>query len=175
MRIPTKLIDANVYLDGNTDWIGKGAVTLPEITQKTQDYDSFGIAGTIEVPLIGQIEKLEGSMKLHSITNEGAVKFLNPAVSSQIVVRGAFSYYDTSTGAAAISSVKVTMQAFFKKTGFPEMKKAGDGEYEFGYAAHYLKIELDDVEVLEIDQLQYIYKVAGVDVLADHKAALGIS
>lgn len=173
MQIPTKLTDANIYVDG-ADFLGKGSLTLPEITQKTMDHDSFGIAGTVEIPLIGQIEKMEGQIRFHNLTQETAAVVFNPVKAPLLDVRSAFQYYDTESGETHVYPIKVSIKGFFKKNSFPEMKKSSDGEFEVDYGAHYLKIEIDGGEVLEIDQFNYIYRVDGVDVLAEHRAALGM-
>ena len=38
----------------------------------------------------------------------------------------------------------------------------------------YIKVEIDDKEVLEIDKLNYICKVDGEDLLTDVRSALGL-
>lgn len=50
--------------------------------------------------------------------------------------------------------------------------KATDSKKEF--AVDYLKVEYDGEEVLEIDKLNMICKIKGVDYLADLRAAMGM-
>ena len=61
VNIPTKLKDVNFYVDGR-DWMGKGEIKLPDISHKTQDVSPMGIAGTISLPNVGDVEPLKGEM-----------------------------------------------------------------------------------------------------------------
>lgn len=173
MQIPTKLSDANVYVDG-ADHLGKAEMTIPEVAQKMMEHDSFGIAGTVEIPLIGQFEKLEGKIDLHAMTREAAAVLYNPTAAPMLDVRSVFEYYDTTTGETHVYPVKVTIRAIFKKVTAPTLKKSTDEKFSAEYTANYMKIEIDGTEMLEIDQFNYIYRVEGRDLLAEHRTALGL-
>ncbi len=173
MKTPNIINDANVYVDG-ANWLGKASIEIPEVAHKVVESRMFGQAGGMEVPLKGHIDKLDGKMKFKAMTAEAAAVLYNAARSPLLDVRAAVQNYNQQSGAMEVYPIKITMQGFFKKVKLTELKQGADGEHEAEYAAHYFKLEIDGKEILEIDKFNYIYKVGGVDVLADVRAALGM-
>jgi len=172
MEVPNVLNDANIYVDG-ANWLGKAEVSLPEIAQKMVDYAAFGVSGTVEVPVIGHTDKMEGTIKFKSMTADAANVLYNPQKAPLLDARAAIQKYDPSTGEMKTYPVKVTIRAFFKKIKLSDFKQASDVESEASYAAHYFKLEIDGQEIVEIDQFNYIYKVKGQDILTEIKSTLG--
>jgi len=173
MEYPNVLNDANIYVDG-ANWLGKAEVHLPEIGHKVIDMAVMGVAGGMEVPLVGHIDKLHGTIKFKSVDKNAWKTVLNSAYAPLLDIRAAIQKYDTILGLMKTFPVKVTMRAFFKKVKPLTFKQGSDETTDVEYEAHYLKIEIDGEEILEIDKFNYIYRVAGVDLLADVRASLGM-
>lgn len=174
MQYPNILNDANIYVDGK-NWLGKAEVTLPEISHKVVDMSVMGVAGGMEVPLVGHIDKLSGSIKFKSVDKEALKVFFNSAYSPLLDIRAAIQKYDTVTGQMTTFPVKVTIRGFFKKVKLLGFKQGSDETSDVDYEAHYLKIEVDGEEILEIDKFNYIYRVAGRDLLAEVRSTLGMT
>jgi P2 family phage contractile tail tube protein len=170
--IPTLINDANVYVD-EANWLGKSEVELPSIAHKVIEMKQFGISGSMEVPLIGHIDKLDGKIKFKAIEPDALNVIYNPKKAPLLDVRAAQQKYNTSSGEIVIEDIKITMRAFFKNVKIQSMKQGSDSESEADYAAHYFKMEINGQEVLEIDKFNYIYKVNGEDILAEVRSALG--
>ena len=171
VNIPTKLKDVNFYVDGN-DWMGKGEIKLPDISHKTQDVSPMGIAGTISLPNVGDMEALKGEIKLVTFWKD-AVDSLNPKQARMIDVRGVVQQLNPQTGLMEDKSIIVKMRAFFYKVA-PGNWKPGEGDQpSLEYSAVYMKITIDGQDVFEYDPFAYKLIVNGQDLLADTRAALG--
>ena len=172
MQFPNVLNDANIYIDGN-NWLGKAEVGLPEVAQKVIEYSAFGVSGSVELPVVGHVDKMEGTIKFKSLTDDAAKVLYNPQQAVLLDARAAIQRFDAKSGQMQTYPIKVTMRAFFKKIKFADFKQASDSETEVNYTAHYFKLEIDSKEILEIDQFNYIYKINGEDVLANIREVLG--
>lgn len=171
--IPTLINDANVYVDG-ANWLGKSEIELPEIAHKVIEMKQFGISGSMEVPLIGHIEKLDGKIKFKALDADALNVIYNPKKAPLLDVRAAQQKYNTSSGEIVIEDIKITMRAFFKKVKVQSLKQGSDGESEAEYAAHYFKLEIDGKEILEVDKFNYIFRVNGQDLMSEVRTALGM-
>jgi len=170
---PNVLNDANVYVDGKT-WLGKAEVTLPEVSHKVVDMQVMGVAGGMEVPLIGHIDKLKGTIKFKSIDKEALKVLFDSSYSPLLDIRAAIQKYNVTTGKMGYIPVKATIKGFFYKTKLLGFKQGSDETSDVEFEAHYFKLEVDGEEILEIDKFNYIYRVNGKDLLAEVRAALGM-
>ena len=172
VKIPTKLKDANFYVDGK-DWMGKGEIKLPEISHKTQDVSPMGIAGTLSLPNVGDIEPFKGEIKLTTVWKDSLAVCLNPKQAVMLDVRGVIQVMNPQTGLMEDKAVVVKMRAFFTKTGIGNWKPGEGEEPTIEYSAVYMRIDIDGQTVFEYDPIAYKLIVNGQDLLADTRAALG--
>lgn len=172
MNIPAALTDANVYIDGS-DWLGKAEIELPSITFKMAEVKQFGVLGSTEVPLVGQIEKMEGRIKFKAINPDAMSVFYNPRKASLLDIRAAQQKYNTPYGTTTLESIKVLLRVFPKNIKMMNFKQGADEDSEIEYVANYYKLEIAGKEILEIDQYNYVYRINGADLIADLKSALG--
>ena len=171
--IPNVLKDANVYING-VDFLGKGEVKLPDVEQVTVEHQAMGISGKVELPLPGMVSKMEGSIKFKSF-NEDAMKVVyNSGTAFHISVFASVQAYDPSTGVMDEFQVKAVLRAFFKKVSMPDIKQAQDEGAEVSYSANYYKLTVNGEDVVEVDPINYIYQVGGVDLLEKTRANLGM-
>ncbi len=173
MEYPNVLNDANIYVDGE-NWLGKAEVTIPEITHKVVEMNVMGIAGGMDVPLVGHIDKLSGSIKFKSVDSEALKVLFNSSYAPILDIRGAMQKYDSEEGTISTFPIKVTIRGFFKKVKLLGFKQGSDETTDVDYEANYLKIEVDDEEIVEIDKFNYIYRVDGEDLLAEVRETLGM-
>jgi P2 family phage contractile tail tube protein len=172
IKIPTKLKDVNFYVDGK-DWMGKGEIKLPEISYKTQDVSPMGIAGTISLPNVGDLEPLKGEIKLTVVWKDAFKTCLNPKKAVMLDVRGVVQVMNPQTGIIEDKAVVIKMFAFFTKTSIGNWKPGEGDEPTLEYSAPYMKITIDGEDVFEFDSVAYKLVVNGEDLLADTRTALG--
>ncbi|MFQ9437377.1 MAG: phage major tail tube protein [Subdoligranulum sp.] len=162
--IPEKINDANAYLDG-TRMIGVAAsVDLPEINMKTGTVEGFGIGGEVDSPTIGQWESFEQVVQFNTLYSS-AVDMLSPMSVVNLTFRAAQQVYDKS-GGYDFKGLRVVEMARVKKFKPGKIEKSEGMEAEVTVEVTYIMIEVDGEQLIEIDKLNGVYKVKGVDMLA---------
>lgn len=160
--IPEKINDANAYLDG-TRMIGVAAsVDLPEINMKTGTVEGFGIGGEVDSPTIGQWESFEQAVQFNTLYSS-AVDMLSPMSVVNLTFRAAQQVYDKS-GGYDFKGLRVVEMARVKKFKPGKIEKSEGMEAEVTVEVTYIMIEVDGEQLIEIDKLNGVYKVKGVDI-----------
>lgn len=166
-----KLTNANVYLDG-ASLLGKAEeIDLPNITHKLAEHKALGMIGTPE--FFSGIDKMEARIKWSSLYADVLKKASNPTKTVQLQVRASLETYEAS-GRTGEQPVVVFLTAQFKNIPTGNYKQHENSEFESSLTVFYVKMEIDGAEIMEVDVLANIYKVDGVDVLANYRANLGI-
>ncbi len=174
VKKPNILKDANVYIEGK-DFLGKAEIELPKVAQQTVEHSGMGISGKLELPVVGHTEKLEGKLKFTSFDSEALKVLYDSSKAHHLDVRGSVQRYNPQTGAMEEFPVQVVMRAFVKEADLPTFKQAQGEGPEFSYSAVYFKLVVDGEEVIELDPMNYIYKVNGQNLLEQTRANLGMS
>lgn len=171
---PFAIKDANIYVEGN-EFLGKADITLPQISQKTIEYASLGVAGSVELPLAGHVQVMEGTITFHVIDLETGKTTFHPQKTFMLDCRASYQKYNLKSGAIEEKPLKVTMKVFWKLDQLGTFRPGETGTMEVGFSAVYLKYVDDGNDVLEVDPINYIYSVNGEDLLAETRANLGMS
>lgn len=163
--IPEKVNDCNAYLDGSKMIGMASSVSLPEINMKTSTTEGFGIGGEIDSPTIGQFESLEQEVQFNTLYSS-AVDMLSPQSTVNLTFRASQQVYDTSGGYAhkGLRVVEVGRVKSFKPG---KIEKGEAMEASVTLELTYILIEVDGSAILELDKLNRVYKVNGVDMLAE--------
>ncbi|MNZ98291.1 Phage tail tube protein FII [compost metagenome] len=75
---------------------------------------------------------------------------------------------------AAVSAVDVVVRGRHEEIDFGESKPGEDTEHKITTTCSYYKLTIDGQVLVEIDLLNFIEIIDGVDMLAEQRAALGI-
>ena len=162
--IPEKINDFNAYADGNK-MIGVGAsATLPEINMKTSTVAGVGVNGEIDSPTIGQFESMEQEVQFNTLYSS-AMDMMSPMSTVNLTFRAAQQVYD-KTGGYAFKGLRVVEMGRVKKFNPGKVEKGESMEATVTLELTYIMIEVDGVQLVEIDKLNGVYKVNGVDMLA---------
>ena len=167
-NIPETINAFKVYNAGS-DLIGlSDEVTLPTITEITSTIAGPGILGEIESPTHGKFQSMEQEIPFRTLY-QGAIGLLASLASANLTLRGATQVV-TSEGDVSFESIRIVFRG--RKKEFTVGKaKQGDGTgSSVKIELTYLLIEIGGVKCLEIDKLNEVYKVNGVDQLAIIKA-----
>jgi P2 family phage contractile tail tube protein len=166
--IPEKINDYNVYLNG-TKMIGVAAsATLPEVNMKTSTVAGVGVNGELDSPTIGQFESMEQEVQFNTLYSS-AMEMLNPLTTVNLTFRAAQQVYD-KTGGYAFKGLRVVEMGRVKKMNPGKVEKGEAMEATVTLELTYLMVEVDGTQLLEVDKLNGIYKVGGVDMLAGVKS-----
>lgn len=169
MALPRKLKAFAAFVDG-TNYMGEvPEVTLPTLTRKMEEYRGGGMNGPIDLDF-GQ-EKMEAEIKGAGWIAGLAAKW-GAGKHDAVLIRfaGAIQSDDTET----VIPVEVVMRGRLQERD-PGSAKAGDAtERTYKYTLSYYKEVVDGQVDIEIDLVNMVENVAGVDNLAATRAALGV-
>ena len=164
------VINFAVYED-SVEYVGMAGVTLPNLAAIVQTLSGAGIAGNVEVPVLGHYDVMSLGLNFRT-TTEHSVRLSEPR-RHNIDLRMAQQIEDTVAGEVKVQSIKHVLVVVPKTdtggTVAPAAPTNGSGEYSVRYWATYI----DGAKVREIDPLNFICEVNGVDYLADVRKAIG--
>nr|WP_315101270.1 phage major tail tube protein [uncultured Catonella sp.] len=169
-KIDETVIGFAVYEDA-IEYLGLSEVTLPEISNLTEEISGAGIGGKIESVILGAIEAMTLTLNFRTVTNN-AIKLHEPR-QHNIDLRAAQQEKDTTAGTTNVVQVKHILTITPKKLNPGKVATASAAEVSGEYTVTYYATYIDGKKKLEIDPLNYIYDVNGVDYLAPVRKALG--
>lgn len=169
-HVPEKTNEYRAYLNG-TEMIGVAAsIDTPEINMITGEVEGAGIGGKIDSPTIGQFESLEQEIQFNSLYSSIA-DVLSPLTSVDLTFRAAQQVYDKG-GGYVFKGVRIVERGRVKKFKPGKIEKGSSMEATLTLELTYLMIEVAGENLLEIDKLNTVYKVKGVDMLAEVRALI---
>ena len=172
MQVPEKLINFRVYKDG-TDLIGVADVSMPSFEAVTDTVKGAGLAGEFDSPVLGHFKSMEVQLNWRTVNKNNS--FLAKPESVTLDLRGAQQVYDSGTGKFKTSRLKVVVRGVPKKFEMGKLDMGASVGSSNTLEVNYIKVTLDDKDVIELDKFNYIYKVDGEDWLADVREALGLA
>lgn len=171
MALPKKLKHLNLFNDGNSYLGVAKSVTLPKLGRKMEAYRGGGMDGPAKVDLGHsddgmQMEWTLGGWDLLALRQFGTTK------ADGVPLRFAGSVQRDDTG--EVSAVEVIVRGRHEEIDFGDAEPGEDTEHKITTALTYYKLSVDGSDLIEIDLLNFIYKVDGKDLLEEHRKALGI-
>lgn len=165
-----QIVNANIYVDG-TNMLGRASeVDAPKVVAKMNEYKVLGQIGAYELP--AGFDKMEMRIKWNAFYKDIATKFINPFKKIAIQVRYNLEEWQ---GGDRVSQVPVVIYATCQSKGFPlgNSKQMDNIELESNLSCTHVKMEINGVEALEVDFQNNIFKVDGVDMMAEYRANIG--
>lgn len=171
MALPKKLKHMNLFNDGNSYLGVAKAVTLPVLSRKLEAYRGGGMEGPAKVDLGHsddglQLEWTLGGWDLIAVRQFGSTKV------DGVMLRFAGSVQRDDTG--EVSAVEIVCRGRHEEIDFGDAAPGEDTEHKINTALTYYKLSVDGEEIIEIDLLNFVYKVDGKDLLEEHRKAIGI-
>ena len=171
MALPRKLKNMNLFNDGSSYLAVAKSVTLPALGRKMEAYRGGGMNGPVKADLGFsddgiQLEWKTGGLDLISLRQFGMVK------ASGVLLRftGAFQQDDTEE----MSSVEVVVRGRHETIEMGDAQPGEDTEHAMTTTCSYYKLIVDGEVIIEIDLLNFVEMVDGVDMLEGQRKALGI-
>ena len=170
-QIPQILQGFNMYVGGSPDPTVVD-VELPEITKMTETLSGAGIGGEIEVPIEGNFESMETTINLR-VPNSRILATL-AAGGHSLTFRGGIQLQDNSRATPVIRTqpIRVSMNVMSKSFSMGTGTAAAAMDSSATYEVTYMRVSIDNMDVIEIDKFNRIFKVNGVDTLAQLRRAL---
>ena len=166
--IPEKINLFNVYHLGAKQIGISDEVKLPDIEEMTETISGPGILGEIDSPSYGLFGGMEIEVPFR-VLYHNIFSLMSPMTAIALTLRGSIQVQD-SLGNVHNTGMRVVMRG--RKKGFtPGTVKQGNAMgASVKLELSYLLIEIGGVVELEIDKLNSIYKLHGVDMLAKIRA-----
>ena len=171
MALPKKLKHMNLF-NGGTSYVGQcKSVTLPTLGRKLESFRGAGMDGPVKVDLGHnddgiQIEWTLGGWDLTVLRQYGAVR------ADGVMLRWAGSVQRDDTG--EVSAVEVVARGRHEEIDFGDAESGEDTEHSITTTCTYYKLSVDGNVEIEIDLLNFVFNVNGNDMLAEHRAAIGL-
>lgn len=169
MALPSKLKNFAMFSNGNS-YAGKvPEITLPKLSRKMEEVRHGGMDGGVEVDLGGELITLEytcGGIVRESIRQFGATSV------NAYLTRFAGAYQRDDTG--DVDAVEVFVRGRPKEIDMGGAKAGDDTQHKYSISCAYYKLVINGFTEIEIDRLNFIFNVGGVDRLAEQRRALGI-
>jgi P2 family phage contractile tail tube protein len=169
MGLPSKLKNFNVFNDGNNYQGQVQEVTLPKLTRKLEDFRAGGMNGPIKLDY-GQegmsIECTYGGL-MASVLKQWGVQTHDGV---QMRFAGAYQAEDKAT----YDAVEVVIRGRHGEFDFGNAKPSDDTTFKVKTEVSYYKLTINGEDIIEIDLINMIEKVDGVDRLAGARSAIGL-
>lgn len=169
MGMPSTLKNFNVFREGVSFMGVASEVALPKLARKTDKLRSGGMNGEVSVDLGQEAMEIEVTFAGH--VAEVYKSYAN-AKADGVLLRFAGAYQNDQTG--NVDAVEVVVRGRSVEVD-PGKAKAGDKtELKEKLALTYYKLISNGTVLVEIDLLNFIENVAGTDMLAAQRQALGM-
>ena len=166
------LINCRVYNDAQ-DLIGIATVDLPEIQPMNETVSGAGIAGEVEVPIMGHFQSMSATFHWKGV--DRAAFRLAAFKAHALEVRGSQQVYDAAGGEYRSVPVRVVLRGVPKNLNLASFEAGAVTEVETEMEVNYMKVFVDGKEVCEIDKYNYISKFGGKDYLQSVRSDLGLN
>jgi P2 family phage contractile tail tube protein len=162
--IPEVINSFNAYNAGNKLVGTTGEVTLPDFEAMTETISGAGILGEYDEAIIGMFGSMEQEVPFRTLDVD-IFSLMNPLEPFNLTLRGAVQFTVPGTGATDLKGMRVVIRG--KQKGFKPGKLQNGTQMDASVTAEviYIMIEVDGVQKLELDKLNFDYKVNGVDLL----------
>lgn len=168
MALPKKLKYFNLFNDGGSYLHEVDEITLPKLARKMEEWRAGGMDTPIKIDMGGEALQCEwtcGGIMEDAIAQFGAQKH------DAVALRFAGSYQSEDASPVA---VEVAMRGRHSLIDMGNAKSGEETAFKVTSELSYYKLTINGKEIIEIDALNMIHKVNGVDVLAEHRSAIGI-
>ena len=166
--IPQMLSNTNLFVGGVSFSGDVPSLTLPKLTVKTEAHRGGGMAGEIEMDM--GLEKLEASWTSTGVRREAMKYFgLSDQTACDAVFRGAFKGIK-----GQITPVIATLRGMLKEVDPGDWKAGDKAEMKYAMAVTYYKLEIDGSVMYEIDMVNCVRVINGVDQESAVRSALGL-
>lgn len=170
MTIPEKLIGFECYNEGE-HMTGIADVVLPNLAYMTETVAGAGIAGEFDTPTVGLFQSMTTTINWRVLMDEN-VTFIAPRV-YHFDFRGSKQFLNNAVGELEKQMLKVVMRVLPKNLNLGNFQGGAQMGTSGEFEVLYIKITLNDRELVEIDKINYKCIIDGVDYLETAAQHLG--
>lgn len=169
MGIPRTLKNLMLFHNGVAYMGEVPSVTLPKLTRKLEAWRGGGMDSPVKLDMGG------GDDLDLEFTSGGPLRAAIRAFGGTLtgeMLRFAGAYQDDSSG--AVDTVEVIVRGRMSEIDFGDAKVGEVSELKHSMACAYYKLDWNGTTEIEIDPVNLVFTVGGVDRMAEIRGALGI-
>jgi len=166
-----RITNANIYLDGNNLYGQAEEVDLGEIKFIMNDFTALGMFGTAKLP--DGMEAVEGKIVWTSLYGNSALLTASPFKSLSLQCASSIRVYN-GQGLAQEQQLVSFLTVAFSGYKLGAYKAHEAVKYESPFTATSVRQLINGREVLMFDCFNNIFRVDGVDQLAQARANMGM-
>lgn len=171
MALPRKLKHLNLFMDGG-NWIGVTEDYTPaKLSQKFEAYRGGGMMGAANIHMGLDDSALDTSFTFGGVEAD-LVKRMGVAKIDGVALRFAGSFQRDDTG--EVVPVEIVQRGRFKELDRGTFKSGDNSQSKISMVNTYYKETMNGVVLCEIDLINMIWIVDGVDLMAEHRKAIGL-
>ncbi|MGL4869980.1 MAG: phage major tail tube protein [Aeromonas veronii] len=171
MALPRKLKHLNLFMDGG-NWIGVSEDYTPaKLSQKFEAYRGGGMMGAANIHMGLDDSALDTSFTFGGVEAD-LVKRMGVAKIDGVALRFAGSFQRDDTG--EVVPVEIVQRGRFKELDRGTFKSGDNSQSKISMVNTYYKETMNGVVLCEIDLINMIWIVDGVDLMAEHRKAIGL-
>lgn len=166
MLMPEKVTNFNLYGEEGTRFLGLASeITLPNFETLSEEIKGAGLAGSYDSPTPGHFGAMTMDFSFNTVTDD-AFKVYGKT-STKLTLRAAQQSYDASAGAEVQKGLKIVFAGRPKGLDGGKIAVASTTGTKVTVSISYFKAEIDGKEIIEWDFFNNIFRVNGVDQLAE--------
>lgn len=165
MKLATKINAYNVYLDGKKLVGISDEVTLPDFEALTETLSGAGILGEIDEPLLGHFKASEMEIPFRTL-NEYMFRLASMSKALNLTLRASTQTIDTGNINTGAMPSRIVVKGKNKAITGGKLKQGEGTGSSIKVEITYILIEVNGAKKFELDKLNFVYKVNGVDLLA---------
>lgn len=171
MALPRKLKHLNLFNDGN-NWQGiVESLTLPKFTRKFEKYRGGGMAGTVDVDMGLDDSALDTEFSIGGMESL-LYKQLAKTTADGIQLRFTGSIQRDDTG--EVQAVELVVRGRHKEIDAGELKTGESNATKVSSTNSYAKLTINGEVLYEVDTINMVEIVDGVDLMEAHRRAIGL-
>lgn len=171
MALPRKLKHLNMFVDGD-NWVGVAESFTPAtLARKFEAYRGGGMPGSANIDMGLDDEALATSFVVGGYVAD-LVRKMSAAKTDDVMIRFAGSYQRDDTG--EVSAVEIVCRGRFSERDPGEQKTGENTQTTMNMTNVYYKETVDGEDLYEVDVVNMVEVVNGVDRMEDHRRAIGL-
>lgn len=171
MALPCKLKHLNLFNDGN-NWQGiVESLTLPKFTRKLEKYRGGGMAGAVDVDMGLDDGALDTEFSIGGMESL-LFKQLAKTTADGVQLRFTASIQRDDTG--EVQAVELVVRGRHKEIDSGELKTGESNATKVSSTNSYAKLTINGEVLYEVDTINMVEIVDGVDLMEAHRRAIGL-
>ncbi len=171
MALPRKMKYLNLFNDGNNYMGLVESLTLPKFTQKFEKYRGGGMPGAVDIVMGLDDGALDTEFEIGG-TEALLFKQLKAATVDGVQLRFAESIQRDDTG--EVQAVELVVRGRHKELDSGTHKQGDSSTTKVSSTNSYAKLTINGEVIYEVDLVNMVWIVDGVDLMEAHRAAIGL-